>query len=131
MPGLPWARTGLAVSGKRGRLVPIMKPRMSQLTDPARRGLLRRFALGLSLAPLAAATPGHSAEPSALSESDPSAKALGYVEDASRSKEAAPGSTCSNCSVFSGQSGAAEGACSIFQGKLVKAAGWCRGWSGL
>jgi hypothetical protein len=108
-----------------------MKPRTSQLTDPARRGLLRRFALGLSLAPLAAVTPGHSAEPVVLSESDPSAKKLGYVEDASRSKEADPGSTCANCSVFSGQSADGQGACSLFQGKLVKAAGWCRGWSGL
>ena len=108
-----------------------MKRRMSQLTDPARRGLLRRFALGLSLAPLAATTPGVSAEAAVLSESDPSAKALGYVEDESRSKEAQPGSTCANCSVFSGQSADGQGACSIFQGKLVKAAGWCRGWSGL
>ena len=38
---------------------------------------------------------------------------------------------CSNCSVYGGADGAAQGACTLFPGKLVQAAGWCKSWSGL
>ena len=66
-----------------------------------------------------------------LSESDPAAKAVDYVEDAKRAKNAQPGALCSNCSIYSGAESAAQGACTLFPGKLVKAAGWCKSWSGL
>jgi hypothetical protein len=36
--------------------------------------------------------------------------------------------TCSNCNLFSGKAGAADGPCTIFQGKLVNAKGWCTAW---
>jgi hypothetical protein len=99
---------------------------MSDITNPARRTMLRKLALGLSLTPMAFA-----AEAPLLSENDPAAKALEYVADAKRAKTASPGALCSNCSVYSGADGAAQGTCTLFPGKLVKAAGWCKSWSGL
>jgi hypothetical protein len=98
-----------------------------------RRQVLRKLAIGLSLAPLVAIdTPGaRAADMPLLSEQDPAARTEHYVEDASRAKEATAGAMCSNCSVYGGADGAAQGTCSIFPGKLVKAAGWCKSWSGL
>jgi hypothetical protein len=99
---------------------------MSDIANPARRTMLRKLALGLSLTPMAFA-----ADAPLLSEHDPAAKALEYVADAKRAKAASPGALCSNCSVYSGAEGAAQGTCTLFPGKLVKAAGWCKSWSGL
>jgi hypothetical protein len=98
-----------------------------------RRTLLRRLALGLSLAPLAAleSRRTQAADLPLLSASDPAAKALDYVEDAGKAKNATPGALCSNCSVYGGADGAAAGTCTLFPGKFVKAAGWCKSWSGL
>jgi len=100
----------------------------------ARRRLRRRLALGLMLAPVAALeTPAASGAQSLplLSESDPAAQAEQYVADAKRAKNAPPGALCSNCSIYTGAEGAAQGSCTLFPGKLVKAAGWCKSWSGL
>ena len=102
---------------------------MSDARNPSRRALLRQ-ALGLALTPLALARPAHSAAPPLLSEQDPAAKALHYVEDASRAKDAQPGADCSNCAIYTA-AGDAQGSCALFPGKLVKAAGWCSSWSGL
>ena len=59
-----------------------------------------------------------------VSESDPNAKALGYVADASNAKgdKFKAGSNCSNCALFQGGSGDA-GNCPLFGGKKVAAAG--------
>lgn len=64
-----------------------------------------------------------------LSEDDPSAKSLGYVNDATTVDAAKypryeAGQACSNCALYMGGD-AADGACSIFPGKAVKATGWC------
>lgn len=77
----------------------------------------------------AAAEAPTEAELAPLSEDDPSAKSLGYVEDATTVDAAKypryeAGQACSNCALYMGGD-AAEGACSIFPGKAVKAAGWC------
>jgi High potential iron-sulfur protein len=106
---------------------------MTDCIDAERRTLLRKLAIGLSLAPLAVfdAPGARAAELPLLSEQDPAAKAEHYVEDASRAKEATSGALCSNCSVYGGADGAAQGTCTLFPGKLVKAAGWCKSWSGL
>ncbi len=105
--------------------------------NPARRSLLRRLAIAMSLAPVAvpavrAAAPnaGGSAPP-LVSESDPAAKLLHYVEDAHRASGASSGASCESCSLYSGASGADRGSCTLFPGKLVKAAGWCTSWSSL
>ncbi len=106
---------------------------MTESMNPGRRRVLCELAIGLSLAPLAgiAARSAHGAELPLLSEQDPAAKAVAYVADASRAKSATSGAMCSNCSVYGGAEGAAQGTCTLFPGKLVKAAGWCKSWSGL
>jgi hypothetical protein len=62
-----------------------------------------------------------------LSPSDPTAKALGYVENASKTSNPKhkAGSNCSNCQFYKGKSGAAWGPCQLFPGKEVNAKGWC------
>jgi hypothetical protein len=106
---------------------------MKAPSNPGRRALLRRAALGLSLAPLllCETSPAAAAELPLISEQDPAAKAVHYVADASRAKAATSGADCSNCSLYGAAGGAAQGTCSLFPGKLVKAAGWCSSWSGL
>ncbi|BBD80532.1 high-potential iron-sulfur protein [Aerosticca soli] len=60
-----------------------------------------------------------------LAETDPTAKALGYVEDASKTTNPKhkAGDTCSNCQFYGG--GASYGPCQLFPGKAVSAKGWC------
>ena len=53
------------------------------------------------------------------------------MEDASKSKDAQPGADCSNCVLYKGPPGSAQGPCKLFEGKLVKSAGWCSSWSDL
>jgi hypothetical protein len=91
-----------------------------------RRVLLRRLAVGLALAPAVALDSRLAAGAETLpllSESDPAAKAEQYVADAKQAKGASPGALCSNCSIYGGAEGAAQGTCTLFPGKLVKAAG--------
>ncbi|MDE1963532.1 MAG: high-potential iron-sulfur protein [Xanthomonadaceae bacterium] len=61
-----------------------------------------------------------------VSESDPTAKALGYVEDASTTKDPKhkAGANCSNCQFYSGGP-TGFGPCQLFPGKAVSAKGWC------
>lgn len=73
----------------------------------------------------------HAADLPHLDPADPTAKALGYVNDAkSVDAKAFPmfkaGSACSNCMQFQGKAGDAWGPCSIFAGKQVNANGWCQ-----
>lgn len=104
---------------------------MSTPESPWRRVLLQRLALGLSLGTLLVeAREAQAAAAALISEQDPAAKAVQYVEDAKRAKAAQSGADCSNCSLY-GSAGADRGTCSLFPGKLVKAAGWCDKWSGL
>jgi hypothetical protein len=68
--------------------------------------------------------------PPHLSESDPTAKALGYVEDASKvDKTKFPaykaGAHCATCNFFQGKPADAYGPCQIFPGKAVAGKGWC------
>ena len=96
---------------------------MTRETSPAsRRRFFKITALGLAAAPFANALisgVAHAAE--AVKESDPTASALGYVMDATKStKRTDKTSMCGNCSLFSGKADAADGPCTIFQGKLVR-----------
>jgi hypothetical protein len=64
-----------------------------------------------------------------VSEADPTAKVLHYVEDAANSSLRTDKSAdCANCMQYKGTAGAADGPCVIFQGKSVKAKGWCSAW---
>jgi hypothetical protein len=61
-----------------------------------------------------------------VSESDPTAKALAYVEDASKSTNPKhkAGDACANCQFYSGGP-SGYGPCQLFPGKSVNAKGWC------
>jgi hypothetical protein len=61
-----------------------------------------------------------------VTEADPTAKALGYVEDASKSTNAkrTAGAGCNNCQFYSGGA-TGRGPCQLFPGKSVNAKGWC------
>jgi len=65
-----------------------------------------------------------------VSESDPTAKALGYVEDASKVDKTKfpafkPGAHCATCNFYQGKAADAYAPCQIFPGKSVAAKGWC------
>ncbi|MGF6370744.1 hypothetical protein OKW40_003494 [Paraburkholderia sp. RAU6.4a] len=69
-----------------------------------------------------------------VSETDPTAQALGYKADASKVDKAkfakyTPGEQCSNCSFFQGKAGDAYGLCPMFAGKQVAATGWCSAYN--
>jgi hypothetical protein len=69
-----------------------------------------------------------------LADSDPTAKALGYGEDASKvDKTKFPaykaGAKCATCNFFTGKAGQSYGPCQIFPGKAVNANGWCGSYS--
>src|SRR5262245_44633789 len=96
-----------------------------------RRDFLRLTALGDAAVPLAALMPGTARPEDAplVSESDPTAKAVGYVHDVAKATAAKPGSTCGNCVLYQGAAGSTQGPCGLFQGKQVKAGGWCTAWT--
>lgn len=74
----------------------------------------------------ASAAPGPMVDPS-----DATAVALGYVPDATATKDQRhlAGSACSNCALFGGKTGDASGQCPLYAGKQVAASGWCSGYS--
>ena len=99
--------------------------------DESRRQLLKRVSFGVALAPIAGAAlrPARAADLPLVTEDDPTAKALHYVPDVSKAKDAKPGSHCGNCKLFQGAANAAQGPCLLFPGKNVKATGWCSSWT--
>ncbi len=71
-----------------------------------------------------------------LELTDPSAKALLYVDDAANvdrknplAARFAPNQNCANCSQIQGKAGDAYRPCAIFPGKLVASKGWCSVWA--
>ena len=102
-----------------------------EVVDESRRRLLKRAGLGVALMPLAAipVRVAIAADLPLVTADDPTAKALKYVNDASKAADAKPGSKCANCSFYQGAAGSAEGACALFPGKAVKAGGWCMSWT--
>ena len=82
---------------------------------------------------LTPAAPAQAAELPHLSPEDPTAKALGYHEDA-KTVEAkkyptyASGQMCGTCMQFQGKAGDSSGPCNIFAGKTVSTNGWCQVW---
>ena len=99
--------------------------------DEARRRLLKNIALGMALMPIAGAplTAARAAEAPFVGADEPTAKALKYVSDASKSVDAKPGSTCANCKLYQVAAGSAQGGCLLFPGKSVKSTGWCISWA--
>ena len=103
---------------------------MSELSNPNRRNTLKALLYG-TLAGSAIATLGDSdaADAPVVTEDDPTAKALHYVTDVHRSKDAKPGSQCGNCALYTGDRKAVQGPCAAFAGKQVKTTGWCSAWA--
>jgi hypothetical protein len=69
-----------------------------------------------------------------LDPADPTAKALGFVTDASKvDAKANPtykaGQKCGTCAQFQGKAGDASAGCNIFAGKAVPSSGWCKVWA--
>jgi hypothetical protein len=90
-----------------------------------RRRLLRTVAAAVSLV----ATAAKAADASMLSVDDPAAKAVKYVEDATKAKRAAADNTCATCALYQGKAGDKTGPCQLFPKKNVVAAGWCSSWA--
>ncbi len=67
-------------------------------------------------------------------ESDPMAKQLGYVTDATKADKAkfknwAAGHQCSNCALFQGKPTDAAAICPLFGTRKVSAKGWCSAYN--
>src|SRR5262249_39516778 len=74
------------------------------------------------------------ADDATISESDPTAMALGYKANAAQVDKAKfntymPGQKCSNCQFYQGDASAASAACPLLSGKLVRGDGWCKGYA--
>jgi hypothetical protein len=99
----------------------------SHQTEASRRGFIKLTVTGLAVATLASRA---SAQTQMVSEDDPTAKALHYVADASKSTvRTDKAANCASCMQFKGAPGAADGPCAIFPGKSVSANAWCSAWA--
>lgn len=101
---------------------------MSENTVTRRRFLVQAAVAATALPLLGAmAAPASAAPLPKLPLTNAQAKALGYVEDATKTTNKAfkPGSNCANCQFFT----AATGACTLFPGFSVAPKGWCTAWA--
>jgi hypothetical protein len=69
-----------------------------------------------------------------LDPSDPTAKALGFTNDASKvDTKTYPtfksSQKCGTCAQYQGKASDATAACTIFAGKSVPQGGWCQVWA--
>ena len=102
-------------------------PSLNAPESESRRRLLKKLALAASVGTLATSQL-RAADLPLIAESDPAAKAVKYVEDTTKVKEA-QGNRCDTCALYAGKDGSVQGPCQIFKGKSVKAAGWCTAWA--
>jgi len=95
-----------------------------------RRRFIKLTVAGLAAAPMAAALLSNTAlAADMVNEADPTAKALNYVADATKSaKRTDKAATCATCTLYTGKADAADGPCGVFPGKAVSAKGWCSSW---
>jgi len=103
---------------------------IQHLTDRSRRRFLELAAGTVAVAAGLSSRPARAADLPHLTESDPTAKALGYREDsrkvvASKYPNHKPGEECGKCNLYKGAPGAQWGPCQIFPGKDVHVKGWC------
>ena len=69
-----------------------------------------------------------------LDPNDATAKALGFVTDATKVSASAnptykPNQKCATCAQFQGKPTDASAGCNIFAGHSVPAGGWCKVWA--
>ncbi len=74
------------------------------------------------------------AQAAKIEESDPAAKAVKYVHDASKLDAAknppyVKGHQCSNCALYAGKATDAWAPCAIVANKQVNGKGWCTAWN--
>jgi hypothetical protein len=99
-----------------------------------RRTLLKGALLGVAAVPVASllSRTVEAAATGKVSPSEPQAKSLGYVEDATTVDAKAnpnykPGQVCANClQAPTAKPGMADVPCNIFAGRPVAAKGWCK-----
>ena len=91
----------------------------------------REFIVQLGLGGSLLASTSAMAQGAMVSANDPQAKALAYVPDATKAKNAkyVAGQSCTNCQLYQGKAGAASGPCPLFAGKQVDAKGWCTAYA--
>lgn len=101
-----------------------------------RRTFLKVAVLGAVAVPAAAVLQKAQADAPlpTLDPNDPTAKALGFVIDATKvDAKANPtykaGQKCANCLQFQGKATDKMAACNLFPGKQVSSAGWCKVWA--
>ena len=105
---------------------------MSERKIP-RRDVLKGALIGVAAVPAAALLGrAEAAATGKVDPSEPQAKSLGYVEDASKVDPKAnpnfkPGQNCANClQAPTAKPGMTEVPCNIFAGRPVAAKGWCK-----
>lgn len=101
----------------------------------SRRELVKGGLLAGTLLPVALLnTTGAAATLPPLDPDDPTAKALGFVTDATKVNAAAnptykAGQKCGTCAQFQGKPADPLAPCTIFAGKSVPSPGWCKVWA--
>lgn len=100
---------------------------MTEHRDSRRRFLVQAAVAATALPFLGKISQAVAAPLPKLPTTNAQAKALGYVEDASKTTNAAhkAGSACANCQFFT----ASTGACALFAGFSVAPKGWCTAWA--
>ena len=112
-----------------------------------RRSFIKLSVMGLAAAPLGHLLTSTSVQAASIQREgskeipkvdmdDVQAKALHYVENATKAPRKSDTQFCHNCNLYSGQDGAQWGPCAIFsyrvnqyqQTLVVSAAGWCKSW---
>ena len=105
------------------------------MADLSRRKLLRGAVASAALIPLVnlGTRSAVAADVDMVPLTDPTAKALGYVQDATtaagrmdKAGTAAADQMCSTCALYQGDD--EIGPCTLFQGRYVNGAGWCTAW---
>ena len=101
----------------------------------SRRDLMKSALVAGALAPALGliAKSTWAADLTPLDPNDPTAKALGFVTDASKVDASAnptfkAGQHCAACAQFQGKPTDATAGCTIFAGHSVPAGGWCKAW---
>ncbi|MDG1463435.1 MAG: high-potential iron-sulfur protein [Gammaproteobacteria bacterium] len=99
----------------------------------SRREFLRNAAVTLPAGAFLMSNAASSQDLVKLATDDPTAMALGYIEDATAVDAAKypmfkADSNCANCMQIQGADADAYRPCGIFPGKSVASAGWCSVW---
>jgi High potential iron-sulfur protein len=101
----------------------------------SRRTFILRSVSGVgALSALAIAGTPHAQVSEKLSETDPTAVALGYKADGSKVDKQkhptyAPTQSCAGCALYQGSANDASASCAAFGNKLVAGKGWCSAWT--